>query len=483
MTRSEFDIFCRDMNRDMLCCIDNTGRFLMVNNSSLVLTGYHPDELTGKYLYDFVHEHKRPLIEKMLQGYVTSVRHRFITKDNTELWLETEIIPAKSHTDAHCLIISRDISAIMNLREELDKREALFNEAEKMAEIGTWELDVSTMIPNWSKVTYDIHELDYDYPLDLNKAINFFKNDSKTSLLTAIGSAIDQAQPYDLTLTLVTEKNNHIWVRAIGKPIMVDNKVVRLVGTIQNISKEVEARNILKPVVKQLTNQNKQLEEFNHILSHNVRSPIASLSMLLALYESSSDEDEKKELFELLKSSAESLNTLMNELVDMLKVLGNKEIESETNDIAAIINKTTDLLKGEILKYGVTIRLELEDWHTIIYPKMYLESILLNLMSNAIKYRSEERKPVIIIRTLLLDGCKVMTFADNGSGIDMQRYGDKVFKLYKTFHRQKPGKGMGLFMTKSQIESMGGEIHIESQPGKGTMFTIIFDKQKHFNVS
>jgi signal transduction histidine kinase len=90
---------------------------------------------------------------------------------------------------------------------------------------------------------------------------------------------------------------------------------------------------------------------------------------------------------------------------------------------------------------------------------------------------------VITISTKITDGCKTMVFSDNGSGIDMERYADKIFKLYRVFHRNKPGKGLGLFMVKGHIEAMGGEITINSELDKGTTFVIVFDKHKKLDAS
>jgi signal transduction histidine kinase len=143
-----------------------------------------------------------------------------------------------------------------------------------------------------------------------------------------------------------------------------------------------------------------------------------------------------------------------------------------------VVDYCCDLLNGEIKQSGAVIDYRPEGWHIINYPKIYLESIMMNLMSNSLKYRSDTRTPVITITTSLDNGLYTLKFSDNGSGIDLVKHKDNVFKLYKTFHAAKPGKGLGLFMTKSQIETMGGEITVDSVLGEGTTFTIIFNKEK-----
>ncbi len=485
MTRKEFDLFCKDAEKDLICYYEASGDYVLVNNASLSITGYEPAELIGKNHYDFFHPEDRKYIQNAarylsLQGKTNNLKPlRYRKKDGTYVWLSWDTIPVKdeNETVTNLLSISRNVVSKTEIWDEKLRKETVYDEVGRMAGIGYWELDLKTMAPTWSKGTYDLHELDYIYRPDLTTAINFFAKDARITVLKAINEAIYEGVPFDMTQPLITAKGRKKWVRIIGKPVVENGKTVQLFGLFQDVNKSTEELNELKGTVKLLSSQNNQLEEFNNMLSHNVRSPIASLSMLLSLYEVAETEEEKQELFEALKMASQSMNELLDELMDSVKAVSNREVESENNDLVTIINQATELLKGEIIQSRAVINLEL-GWEKIYYPKMYLESIMLNLMSNALKYRSDERDPVITITTKIEDGCKVMVFSDNGSGIDMERYGDKVFKLYRVFHRSKPGKGLGLFMIKGHIESMGGEIVINSELDKGTMFDIVFDKHK-----
>jgi len=102
----------------------------------------------------------------------------------------------------------------------------------------------------------------------------------------------------------------------------------------------------------------------------------------------------------------------------------------------------------------------------------YLESILLNLVSNAIRYSNPDRKPVISITWSEENNIKTLQISDNGIGIDLEKYGDKIFGMYKTFSNNIDSRGIGLFITKNQIDAMGGNISVESEPNVGTTFKI-----------
>ena len=110
--------------------------------------------------------------------------------------------------------------------------------------------------------------------------------------------------------------------------------------------------------------------------------------------------------------------------------------------------------------------------------KPYVESVLQNLLSNAIKYRHPDRVPVIALSTQLVDDYVCLTVSDNGLGLDTALYKDKVFTLYQRFHTHVEGKGLGLYLVKTQILALGGKIELESKVGKGTVFKVYFKKQE-----
>jgi signal transduction histidine kinase len=101
-----------------------------------------------------------------------------------------------------------------------------------------------------------------------------------------------------------------------------------------------------------------------------------------------------------------------------------------------------------------------------------MDSILMNLISNAIKYRHPDRAPRISIRTTRVDGEVCLSVRDNGLGMDLDSYGDKLFTLYGRFHSHVDGKGLGLYLVRTHVQAMGGRIEVESEPGKGTAFSV-----------
>ncbi|WP_347375027.1 PAS domain S-box protein [Aequorivita sp. Q41] len=236
----------------------------------------------------------------------------------------------------------------------------------------------------------------------------------------------------------------------------------------------LQAKESLEVLTEHLTGQNKKLAEFAHITSHNLRAPVSNLNALLHLYEMVDDEEEKKVLFEKFELVISHLTTTLNTLVEAIKT--RKEIEKPlvTLHFEKILAKTKEIISGQIIETNTTIRSDFSKTPTIKYHKTYMESIFLNLITNAIKYSSPDRKPDIFIQTDYINGKINLTFRDNGLGIDLKRHGHKLFGLNKTFHRHPEAKGVGLYLTKIQVETMGGSIFATSEVNKGSIFTVIF---------
>ena len=125
-----------------------------------------------------------------------------------------------------------------------------------------------------------------------------------------------------------------------------------------------------------------------------------------------------------------------------------------------------------IIKNSVVVSCNFDEISELTMLKSYLYSIFQNLIVNSIKYRRSETSPVISIKSEVKNGKAIISFEDNGKGIDLEKYGPQLFGLYKRFDFTVEGKGMGLFMVKMQVENLGGTITVESEPDKGTRFLI-----------
>lgn len=231
-----------------------------------------------------------------------------------------------------------------------------------------------------------------------------------------------------------------------------------------------------------LLNKINQLEDLSHIIAHNLRGPAGNIKMLsetmLSKYNPDNDGQQalkiaftEEEAMILIHDASLSLLDSLATLMQITEIKLNKEIPHDLCDINTIINEICNQLQSTIFEKQALILRELQVTE-ISYPKAYFENILYNLISNSLKYSKASERPKILITTLLKDDRVKLTVKDNGLGIDMEKYADRVFRLNEVFHSGFDSKGVGLYITKTQIESFGGTIEVKSKTNEGCEFTV-----------
>ncbi len=241
-----------------------------------------------------------------------------------------------------------------------------------------------------------------------------------------------------------------------------------------NIKALMQNKKLREDLIEELSYQNSQLADFAHLTSHNIRGPANNVAALVSMLNENSPLSEYRLIFSKIEKVSKNLVETLNELLEILHVKNNKDLKKIRLEFQEVCKKETENLEAEILKSSAYIECDFKAAPFVVYPKAYLESIFHNLLSNALKYRSMDRNPYIQLKTEAKNGKVLLTVRDNGLGIDLSRFGDKLFQLRKTFHEHPDARGVGLFMTKEQVEALGGEILVQSKVGAGTTFTVIF---------
>ena len=270
---------------------------------------------------------------------------------------------------------------------------------------------------------------------------------------------------------------NTVDVEVIGTPIIYQGQPAT-----QLMYHDISDRIILEAkqnsLNEYLIKQNKQLEEFAQIASHNLRAPIANIHSLLQLYEVDNSAENIQFVIEQLKITANNLYETINELTEVIKTSWELNKKKQKLSFSETLNKVKQDISIEIIQKNAVINENFDQIDALDYPKVYLESILQNLLSNALKYCSPDRNPDIKVATKIENNNVILSFKDNGLGIDLKRHGNKIFGLRKTFHQNENARGVGLFITKAQIDSMGGVITVKSEVNMGTEFIVNFGTVK-----
>lgn len=227
---------------------------------------------------------------------------------------------------------------------------------------------------------------------------------------------------------------------------------------------------VLKKLLKISQSQNDQLKNFAYVVSHNIRSHSSNISSLISFLK---DEIHENTYLDMLKSSSEKLSETIWNLNKVITTEEDIENKKEKVNIRNCIHSTMSVLQQQIdeSKAKIIMNLEVEEINSI---PAYMDSIFINLLSNAIKYAKPDQPPIIEFSTYRNEFEFVIIIRDNGLGIDLDKYGDKIFGMYRKFHDLYDSQGLGLFIIKNQINLLNGNISVESDVGIGTEFKIKF---------
>ncbi len=373
-----------------------------------------------------------------------------------------------------------DITELKNVEEELRQAKETFANSFNYSGIGKaliapggrW-LEVNNTVCELTGYTknelYDMHYNDITYPDDIGIDISLIQQLLAKQILS-----------YSITKRYVT-KDRNVLTTVITVTLVRDgnDQPLYFVCDIldetakKSITDELLHKNQeLETAAVNLLSKISQLEDLNHIIAHNLRGPASSIKMLSSQSEVFSNE----EALEMIHASSTSPLENLDTMVEIARIKLDKEVTFDNCNVTAIINNITAQLQGVIYQKDARISINLRV-KQISYPQIYLESILYNLISNSIKYRREDVPLIIEITTVGAGDRIVISLKDNGLGINMEKYGTRIFKLNQTFHHGYDSKGVGLLITKTQIESLGGTIEVRSKLNQGSEFIVTILKR------
>lgn len=184
----------------------------------------------------------------------------------------------------------------------------------------------------------------------------------------------------------------------------------------------------------------------------------------------------RKEIDQKIHHCVKQLDATLNDLIEIVASKSADHVQKEVLDLEVELDLVLRSIENQVSNSEAQIETDFAECPKIYFPRHLLHSILLNLLTNAIKYKSDNRKLLISLKTGNNRDHTILYFSDNGLGINMDKFGNKIFGLYQRYHTKIEGKGLGLYIVKSQIEAMHGKIEVDSIPDIGTTFRIYFNK-------
>ena len=261
--------------------------------------------------------------------------------------------------------------------------------------------------------------------------------------------------------------------------VEVSSKVFTYKGqhVIQSFVRDIRARKNTEQEAlrqaEQLAKTNQALQQFNYVATHDLKEPLRNLNSLFAyLKEEGSLSEDQNLIVNKMTGVTKRLEQTITDLNEVIQLTQKNKDSQETVDIQSVIDDVNADMEAQIQKSGTELEVDLHAFKTVTYSTVQLKSIIQNLVSNAIKYRKDDVNPVIKITAGIKDGWKFLEVKDNGKGIDLQKYGKKLFGLFQRFDLDAPGKGIGLYTVKQIVEQRGGWIEVQSEPNVGSVFTV-----------
>lgn len=305
------------------------------------------------------------------------------------------------------------------------------------------------------------------------RPINDFVYHEDQETTSLVREQLTKRKPlYNFENRYVTKSGEIVWLSWTSLPVDSDRLIFAIAKNITHKKRLEAERNTL---LTRLTKINKDLKHLTYRTSHDLRAPVNSFLSIFSLMDTSKITDpETVEFIEILKSGAESLKETLNDYVDLLSKKDSMDAAIEVLDLNECLRPVLYSINSLVQSSKATIDVDFTEVKKVKFNKAYLESVFLNLITNAIKYARPHVSPVISIYSRKVNDITQLIVSDNGSGFDMEKVQDKIFGLHQKFHNHKDSKGIGLYLVHNQVTGLGGQISVNSTVNEGSTFTISF---------
>ncbi|WP_339921644.1 PAS domain-containing protein [uncultured Flavobacterium sp.] len=466
---------------DAIIIIDSsTGIITDCNSRVYELTGYDPAELLGLHNSELFPIDKRKGIRRFLANQLKNDIH-FVNetylKTKTESNIPVEVASGKKFiVDNHTYLVCffRNISDRKNVEANLN-----------MLSLAASETTDTIVIANaqgkaiWANKAYlELTGFSLEEVLDQRPGYMSKGPETDPEATAKMRKAIQNKESIKITILNYNKKKKKYWFELnITTVFDNENNFINFVGVGRDVTQRIEKEIELKNLLEVTSQQNSKLYNFAHIVSHNIRSHSSNLEMVVDIIEDSKTIDEKLSYFDLFKEGTAKLSETIEYLNEIITIQQKTNVEKITISLKDEIEKTKMALRLAIKESEISIIDTIPDNLMVKVVPAYLDSILLNLFTNAIKYKSPKRKAFLEINYEINESQTIISFKDNGLGLDLKKNGHKLFGMYKTFHGNEDAKGIGLYITKNQIEAMDGKIEVESKLDCGSTFKIFINEK------
>lgn len=470
-----------------------TGYVQTWNAGAEAIKGYKAEEIIGKHFSQFYPEEAKAIKHPEMELEHATQHGSFeeegwrVKKDGSLFWANVLITAIRSAKTGELLgfsKVTRDLTDKKRLEDRLTQTLEELRRSEERARLLTegisdyaiFMLNPQGIVISWNQGAENIKG--YKAEEIIGKHFSaFYPEEANQRNYTEyeLSRALQDGRFEDEGLR-VRKDGNTFWANVLITPVYNSEKQLIGFSKITRDLSEKKKNEDLMRKNKELHRINTDLDNFVYTASHDLKAPISNLEGLFSLlkYDLGSDLDKHQEVLSRIENSMARLNSIILDLTDLTRIQ-HEENKVEQVNLTEMLDEVEGSLENLIYSCNAVVERDLSGFDQLNYSRKNLRSILFNLVSNAIKYSSPERRPVVKIKTEMQGGRYVLQVSDNGLGID-EKYKQKIFSMFRRLHTHVEGTGMGLYLVKRILDNSGDRIELDSEPDKGSTFRLYFQQ-------
>ena len=462
---------------DLFFALDENAQFQRWNDRIPEVTGYTDEEIGSMTAFDLVPDSEEERVaagikEGFERGHA-QIEVPLVQKDGTAVPYEfVGNLVENPDGELRAVGIGRDVTERKQRKEVLERQNDLFTKAQDIADVGAWEYDLRSGELNWTEQAYRIHGLSPDTAVSPDTAIAFYHPDDQSSIRDAFTRAVEEGEPYDLELRFITTDDEHRWVRTRGEPQHEDGEIVRIRGTIQDVTERLRRREELKAAKEAAEEADRIKTALLSNMNHEFRTPLTSILTFSNLI--SDNPDVAGRFIERIRGGGRRLLYTLNTVMDFAELeTEDRSVTTRTFQLRDVVRSVINDFREEARQKRIDLSIDgLEEIPKVRLDQYRVERILTHLVHNAVKFTEEGTVTVLARKD---DGSVEIEVEDTGIGIDpdfQAHVFDEFAQQSSGYDRTHEGNGLGLTIVKRLVEEMQGSIEVESTPGEGTLLRV-----------
>lgn len=469
---------------EAIVLINENWQIIYQSPSATKITGYATNEVLHKNIFSFFRKSNAAEAEKLFKQAFSipqvpiHASYQMITKAGKHIWMEGTITNLLNDESVKAFILNyRDVSERKISEKLLQKSEANLKTIYNNTSVSYILLDKKFKVLSFNDVTQHVFKGQFEKKIaEGHDFISLLHNKSREHFDKELQKVLTEKK-VDFETRFQNPDAGLTWLCISILQVSSEGQVLGFIISAENITSRKNTELEREKMTADIIQHNKNLEQFAYIISHNLRSPVANIIGLSNMIHNTPDmsKEDFMRCMDGLELSVKKLDDTIIDLNYILQVRREVNEQKETVKFSSLVKDIKTSINNLIVKENINIITRFEEVNEFFTIKSYLNSIFYNLISNAIKYRHPQRLAVIEISSKLENDKLFLSFKDNGMGIDLEAHKEKIFGLYKKFHPQIEGKGIGLYLVKTQVEILGGTIDVHSVVDKGSEFIIEFE--------